>query len=78
MPRRKLTREEEDGCSQSEYADLPPVLVQIAQKLRPEGIMWIEISSPCAVFQSGGRSYRGSGMGLKYRPGIRMTTDTGE
>ena len=78
MPRRKLASEEFDGSPVSEYANLPPVLVQIAQKLRPDGIMWIEISSPCAVVNGGGRSYRGSGMGLKYRPGIRLTTNTGE
>ena len=78
MPRRKLTSEEEFGSPRSEYADLPPVLVQLKEKLHPAGVMWTEISTSSAVTNTSGRSYRGSGMGLRYRPGVRINTNTGE
>lgn len=50
-----------------EYDHLPPVLVQIEQKLHPQGIMWAEISRPSTTAGSGGRVLLGSGSGSLVR-----------
>jgi len=66
---RRPPRSEPDA----EFADLPPVLVQVGEMVRPAGLMWKEISSVSAVYAGPGERRDGTERGGQTAARLKYT-----